>query len=375
MFDFPMEEASVWTSLYCLFVFLVILWINYYDAIKYPFVKRVSLKKKKWVYIFIAFFFITHCMHGDFFHFMESIRNYTYISGYHHYGEEIYQIIAKFVDKNYFLFRTIVWGGSFVLFCWTSRRFNVPVYYVAVFLFATQSITFAYARATAAMAVYFFGFSFLCKPLKKSKWLGYIVSILIIYLSWSFHNSALIMLIMTAIIMLPLRKWNIIAIVCVMPVFCFLLKDYLFIFAEETSNEILSKKINTYTERELKNGIAAQIMNLFEYLSFYVPFIISSLQIFKKQIYPKVPLDIKNIYKVFFGLILVSSTFYLLGDTYVTFFYRILYMTMIPLSIIVVKLYQCGFMSRKQFYYCVIPGIINLILRYLYGIYLNSLDL
>ena len=375
MFDFPMKEASVWTSLYCLIVFLIILRTTYNDAIKYPFAKAISKRKEKWIYILIAFFFITHCLHGDFFHFMENVHEYVFISGYYNYGEEVYQIIAKVVDKNYFLFRTIVWGGALGLFCWTAKRFNVPVYYAVVFLFATHSITFAYARATAAMAVYFFGLSFLCKPLNKSKWLGYIIGILIIYSSWQFHNSALIMIVMTAMLLIPLHKWLIVAVLFIIPLLSVLLKEYLFLFAEETTSDILARKINSYSERDINRGIASQIISFFEYISFYIPFIICSIQMFKKQNYSKISSEIINLYKVLLGLTLVSYAFYFLGDTFVTFFYRILFMTMIPLSIIIVKLYCQGLMSQKQYHYCVIPGLVFLILRYLYDIYLNSLAL
>lgn len=375
MFDFPMKESSIWTSLYCFIFFLIILRSNYRNGLKEPFSRRINIAIRERAYILICFFFITHCLLGDFFHFMENVQEYIFIPGYYNYGEEIYQAIAKFVNKNYFLFRTIVWGGAFGLFCWTAKRLEVPIYYAVIFLFATHSIIFAYARATAAMAVYFFGLSFLIKPVTKSKWLGYVVGGFLIYSSCFFHNSALIMVIMTGIILVPLRKWNIIVIVLMIPFLSIFLKEYLFLFAQETTNETLAAKINNYSEREIENGISAIIIKLFEYLSFYLPFIISSLCIFKKREELVIPSYIYNLYKVTFGLILVCTTFYFLGESFITFFYRILFMTMIPLSLIVVKLYQQGLMTLKQYHYCVIPGFIFLLLRYLYDVYLNYLNL
>lgn len=374
MFDFPMKETNIWTSLYCLMFFLLIFKINFNVGLKKPFIRPISYTQQKWTFFLICFFFVTHCLHGDFFHFMQNVHEYIFIPGYYNYGEEIYQVIAKLVNKNYFLFRTIVWGGAFGLYCWTAKRFQIPVYYAAIFLFATHSITFAYARATAAMAVYFFGLSYFCEPLRKSKKLGYLIGSLVVYLSWEFHNSAIIMIVMTGMIFLPLRKWNIIILILIIPLFSILLRDFLFLFAQETTNETLANRINVYYEREIVSGIASNIISLFENLSFYIPFLLSTKCILKRSKL-KTTSSILYLYKVTFGLFLISTTFYFLGESFITFFYRILFMSMIPLSLIVVKLYKEGLMTLKQFHYCVIPGFIFLILRYLYDFYLNYLNL
>lgn len=190
MFDFPIKEPTVGTSIYCLFFYLAILLANYKYGLKSPFTRSVSSSRIKWTLFFIGLFFITHCLKGDFFHMMEHVYDYSAISGAYNFGEEIYPQIGLFVGKNYLLFRTIVWGGAFALFCLTAKRMNVPVYYAAVLLLATHSVIFCYARATAAMAVYFFGLSFLCSPLKGKTWLSYIIGVFIIILSTEFHRSS-----------------------------------------------------------------------------------------------------------------------------------------------------------------------------------------
>ena len=373
MFDFPMKEASIWTYLYCFIFFLIILWDNFRDGLKEPFVRRINVAKQKRAYILICFFFITHCLRGDFFHYMEYVYDYNFIPGYYNFGEEIYQLIARYVDKNYFLFRTVVWGGGFVLFCWTAKRLEIPIYYAVIFLFATHSITFAYARVTVAMAVYFFGLSFLIKPFGKSKWLGYIIGVFFIYYSWDFHSSAIIMVIMTGMIFFPLRRWNMIAIIFMIPLFCILLKEYLFLFAERTTNEAVAARIAIYSERKIEYGLSGIIIDLFEYSSFYVPFITCSLCIFQKN--QSVILSyIYNLYKITFGLILACTTFYFLGESFITFFYRILFMTMIPLSLIVIKLHQQNIMSLRLFRWSYMPGIAFLFTRYLYDIYVSYLN-
>jgi hypothetical protein len=193
MLDFPFTEASVGTSLYCLLYYIVLLIYNYEDGL-HPYTYEISLRKEKLTLFFIALFVITHCYKGDFFHLMHHVHDYSSIPGSYNFGEEIYHKIGLLVGRNYLLFRTIVWGGAFTLFCLTAKRMEVSVYYTAVLLIATHPIIFSYARVTAAMAIYFFGLSFLCSP-RGNNFISYILGALIICLSLNFHNSAIIMVI------------------------------------------------------------------------------------------------------------------------------------------------------------------------------------
>lgn len=374
MFDFPFKEASVLTSVYCLVYYLILVRSNYRDGLLEPFAYEISLKKEVLALFFIGFFIVTHCYNGDFFHFMHTVYDYSDIPGAYNYGEEIYHKIGFFVEKNYFLFRTIVWGGAFCLFCLTAKRMNVSVYYAAVLLIATHPITFSYARATAAMAVYFFGLSFLCSPL-RNKWISYILGTLIIYYSWKFHNSAIIMMIMTTMILLPIRRWSIILLVIVLFIFSDAFNELLMEIAmSDNIDEVLSNKINSYSQRGVKYGLAGIINKILEYASFYIPFIITTINIFSDDNYEYIPNGIYRMYKVACGLVLSSLLFWFLGPLYVTFVYRVLFMSMIPITIVIVYLYQADLMSNSHYRWCVFVGIIYSVFRYIYGIYLTSLN-
>ena len=108
-FDFPMEEPSIWTALYCLVLYLVLLFSNYRTGLSKLYYSYPTEKKEKLSVVFIGFFCITACLNGDFFHFMEFVHNYVYVGGFHNYGEPVYQAIGYFVSNNYLLFRTIVY--------------------------------------------------------------------------------------------------------------------------------------------------------------------------------------------------------------------------------------------------------------------------
>ena len=373
MFDFPFTEASIGTSVYCLVFYLLLVLLNYRDCLYEPFEYEVSLKKEKLTLFLIGVFFITHCYKGDFFHMMQCVHEYISIPGYYNYGEDIYHKITLLVNKNYFLFRTIVWGGAFCLFCLTAKRMNVSVYCAAVLLIATHAITFGYARATAAMAVYFWGFSFICSPF-KNKWISYIIGILIICLSLKFHNSAIIMLIMSVMIFLPINKWSIIFIVILFFVLSTVFKDLLMYTAmSDNFDTTIANKIDFYSNRVVFYGPSGIINKTLEYSSFYIPFIVVTLNIFNDGKIEIIPDCIYRMYKVACGFVLASLLFYFLGPSYITFVYRVLFMSMIPLTIVVVYLYQENLMSYSHYKWCVFPGVMYSIVLYLYTIYLTFL--
>lgn len=374
MFDFPFNEASVVTSIYCFVYYLILVYSNYQDGLLEPFTYEISLKKEVLTLFFTGLFIITHCLEGDFFHLMHHINDYSFIPGSYNFGEEIYHKIAFCVEKNYFLFRVIVWGGAFCLFCLTAKRMTVSVYYSVVLLIATHIITFCYARATAAMAVYFFGLSFFCSPL-RNKLISYIIGVLIISFSLKFHNSAIIMLVMTMMFFFPIRIWSIILVIIVFFLCSNIFKDLLMeIVLSENTDSIIANKIDMYSQRQIKHGLSGIINRILQYASFYIPFIISTINIFRDDNFDFIPTSILRMYKVASGLVLLSLLFYFLGPSFVTFVYRVLFMSMIPITIVVVYLYQSDLMSNSHYRWCVFSGIIYSVDMYLYVTYVTSLS-
>lgn len=369
MFDFPIKESTIGTSLFCLFFYLALLLTNYRYGLKYPFCRQISDSKRKWTLFLIAFFFVFHCLQGDFFHMMQHVADYSPIPGAWNFGEEIYHKIAFAVNKNYILFRLIIWGGAFLLFCLTSKRMNIPVYYSAVLLLATHSIIFAYARVTAAMAMYFWGLSFLCRPY-KIRWLSYVIGILIIIFSLEFHRSAILMAVMTPMLFVPIRKWSIVLLLILLPALSVAFSDILFeISMSEGIDDMLAQKVQYYSDMEKAYGISGILISFLQYVSFYVPFVLVTMCIFSKNTVGKVPIELLRMYKVTFGLVTFSVLFFIIGGAHSTFVYRVLFMSMIPLTLIVVGLHQYNLMSRKFFSWCVISGISFMTVKYIYTVY------
>lgn len=376
-FDFPMTMSSIWTESYCLLLYLIILCRNWKSAVIYPFTIKLCVIRRNITVLFIGFALVTFCTLGDFYHLMSHLNARGFTLDATEFGvESIYGIIGKTVGSNYLLFRSIVFGGAFFLYCKTAKRFGVDSYYAAVYIYVTHVILFSYARATLAMAIYFYGLSFLCVPRQNYKACGFIFSLFLIASCKEFHSSALIMIISTLSLFFPYRKWIIISLIVLTPILIKVFESQIGnILLSNQSDDYLMSKVVRYVGREQSIGIARIVIDTFSYASFYIPLLFSTIVIFFRNKANCIPVSIFRLYKVTFSLMYVSFLFYLLGEFYFTFFYRILYMSMIPLSIIVLKLHQEGYMSRKMFVYSMIPGIPYMIIRTLYCIYLGNLGI
>lgn len=373
--DFPFTESSIWTGLYCLFFYLFILILNYrrgvvnYGKISATHSFRVIML------LLVCFFIITHCLKGDFFHLMEKVHDYVLIEGYYNYGEAVYPIIGDFVNNNYFLFRVIVWGGSFVLFLITSKRLDIDPYNAAMMLIMAHSIAFSYARASAAMALYFFGLSFLIKP-AKHKLIGFIIGILLIVASVAFHRSALIMVLMTILLFVPINRWTITVFIVGFFILSGVFKEYFEIIAYSADiDDTVADKLQRYSERTINSGIASRMSSLFDYASFLIPSYISLVIILLNKKGRNIPIYYKKLNIISLGLVAVSVMFYFWGSSFVTFFYRILYMSMIPLTLSVCYMWNNRLITKKQMLICFLPGVFYNLFQYLYSVYLANMGI
>lgn len=371
LFDFPMTSPSIFTGLYCLAFYFLLFYANYVRGFKKSLKYHVPTDVSTTAIFLIGFFMVTNCANGDFYHMMTYVHEYDYSPGAHNYGEKVYHIIGWLVGSNYLLFRIIVWGGAYLLFCLTAKRLDIKIFFVVFFLLSTYSLTFSYARATASFAIYYYGLSYLIKPLENKR-LSYIIGLTIIPLSVFFHTSALLLVAVTVAILVPFRKWIVILTVIMIPVITIAMRQIFdMMLLSENTDEYLAGKLQGYSEREVERGPARYLLNTFSYLSLYVPIVFSMITIFIKNSYKNISKDLMNLYKVAFCLTIAATSFVFMGSNYVTFFVRILNMTMIPNTLIVTKLFRYKKMTPGMFHLCFLIGAGSQILRYLYNLYLT----
>ncbi len=377
MWDFPYEMPNLITSLvpFLMYVIVLFVWQKKLITTRGVIGMHVSDINRKIWFVILILFVACFSVDGDFFSFQKIVRYYT-VGGYN-YGEKVYHIITLLVDQNYFIFRNIVWGGALCIYALAAWRFNIPVFKAILYVFLGFAVIFCYARVTLCMAICFFALSFFCVPIKLNRYVGYVIGALLFYCSTFFHSTSYIMIALSAIIFVPINKKTIALFLMFFPIILSIAQNtFLDIAAmgESIENEELANRLqrgaSNINEDELLNinNPGVFLHTLLEYVSFYVPaFIVSKICL--SSLRKKLPLHIYRLFKVMLAFIMASTVLFFFKTGSITYYYRVLFMSMLPLSMLIIYLYDNGLMTPKQFKLCLYSGISFNSIRILYGIY------
>lgn len=354
MFDFSWSEHTLGNVLFCT-IFYVSFVTLYYGR----YVNKALLQETKTNYTLMLgalLLIITACIDTDWFHYRDMVHEYDLSYGTLNYGEPVYRGIVKLVDKNYLLFRIIVWGSAFVMALTAFRRFDINVNTAVFFLIAVFLIKFNYGRATLGMASYYLGLSFLIIPLKQSRFISLLLAAVFLLGAYEFHHSMLLLIVLTPMVLVPIDKPVVVVIAIVaLPVIASFINSNLFLI-DRLENEYISDKMGNYLERE---GGAANIFGIIQsimsYGAFIAPILIDSVAISRNR--KMIHTSVLKIYRIAISIALVAVSFLLMNLDSSLFVYRILYMSFIPLSIITVYLFEHHFLSKKNYTFIVLWGI------------------
>lgn len=325
--------------------------------------------------LFLGLLLSLLCIDGDFFHMISVIQNYSFNGGYN-YGEPVYGDIAYFVDRNYILFRIVVWGSAFSFFLLTAKRFDISIYQAGVYLFMAFSYIFCYARVSLGMALFYYGISFFLKP-SNNKIIGYFFGTIMIYFSNMFHSSIVVLIAMSAIVFVPINKKILFVCLLLSPIILSLLQDLFLTIAsnaDEMENTGQASRISRYSQEE-NTGTIINFSNpgvafhtLLMYCSFYIPLFNIIKTMFKTRLI-KDPLWSSKICKLCIAIVYLSSIFIFMSIGSRVLFYRILFMSMFPICLLVLYLYNNGYFSKQEFRLCLYSGIAFNFVRIVYGFY------
>lgn len=365
-FDISSGAQPRYYIMYILVYFIVLL-------SKHNSINSIYIPHKKTTYgdiillIAVVFTSIVAFTRGDFFSYAEIVRfdfNTEHI-------EDFYRWLIDFVNHNYLLWRIVVWGGALLLLLITIKRLQLDVGFTFLVFFLGYIQVFNYARVSLACAVYFWGLSFLIKPL-RSKILSYIIAASSIWCCQYFHTSVYALMGITVFLFVPLNKRTIPILLLVAVIF--MRASYsLFLNYMSFSDETYAEKFmqyEEYSERGFLAGISGFLTNVLEYGSILVPFIIVTKNVYYKN--EIVTTSIKGLQRILFGIVFVALTFVFMADT-IVYFYRILNMAIIPLSIMISYLYTNAIMSNKELKICVYWFVANQLFFNLYSVYLQLL--
>lgn len=369
MIDLRWTELSFGLSLLFNFSFILYIVLFFRNSVFKPSLKRKKINYWQILFSLYLIIFVSTSSSSDWYHYQDMVWNYNYNNATMNYGEPIYKYIISFVDKNYFLFRIVVWGGAFLLSCLSFKRFGIRINTAVFFLIAVFLVRYNYTRATFAMAFFFLGFSIMIIPFKRYKVVSFILALLLFYCAYELHRSMLPVLLLTIAAFLPFEKpYIVIPSMIALPILSTIL-SLQFSVIDSMVDDDVADKLNKYLERDTGTatfyGVIAEIIM---YSTFLIPFIIDSVVVLKNR-KRNIITPIKRLYSLTVTITLFATLFLFMGLLSTVFTYRYLFMTSIPLTILTVYFFQHKLMSERLFRIIILCGAFSNLYFLLYGLY------
>lgn len=155
------------------------------QALKTPYI--IKPKQKIMSIILILFIYLFSFYALDYLGYMIMVENYS------SHFEDIYLDIIDMVSGDYLLFRLIVFGSAYLLTLFAFKRLDKE-FDLTFLVFVMTSVTvLAYGRFTLALALSFWGYSFIVKTFRP-RILSIAMGIALMIFSLRFHNSVLILM-------------------------------------------------------------------------------------------------------------------------------------------------------------------------------------
>lgn len=365
MFSLSSTEPTKVAIVYCTLLYFLMLFYYWKKCITYG-----NLLKGKTSLIFVvlvSLFSITSFYNGDFFHYKSFLDSFDGLGSIGF--EDFYQYLILYTDKNYLIFRTVVFGGSIIIAYLVMDLLGVTAVTALFFLFAVFITDFDYSRASLAMSVYYLGLALIL--IKRNVFLS-ILGVGIILLSYQFHRSALIMIVMTIAIFVPINRNTIIPLILIYVFGYSYLKEYYYSFINDMIDSEytdLAIKVEVYANaerNELKGNFLGRFMYIWQFLIYYLIFIYDTKCIFFNKKNQFVVSEIKKLYRVCFALIAFSTFMLFINSGDLSLFYRFLYMTIIPLSVMSTYLFSHQIMSKKAYIIQILFGAVYLSIGFIH---------
>lgn len=381
------QGATFAQCLYCFVLYCFLLLFSLRGNVSNLYLKKDFIGGRRFLFCGLLLFALTAFIGGDFFHYHELMSEYRgQVFGDQEIGlEAFYQYLISYIDGNYFLFRLVVWGGSLILIQYAIRLFGANMYHTLFLILAGFIITFSYARATLAMAVLSIGIAFICIASEeniKKRVLYTIIGFVIMACSVNFHRSMLPVVILAAgWILMPWKKQIAKYSLLLFPIFVLICSimlekafEELFMVANTMEDETGTfHRAEYYAEQEAAiSNINGYIRLAFHYAAFYLPFLIIGNITRSKEILDKMDNRSIWLYQIIYLIFIFATAFIFLDFESSVLFDRYLYMSFIPMSILIAYLKDSGVLAIKQYYWIVICFILcNLfqLFAYVYSVY------
>ena len=282
---------------------------------------------------------------------------------YFNFAEDFYDGLKEFRDYlylplsyislgSYVIFRLFIWGLALLLYYKTSNRFKIkPNISIFVFIFFFL-LTFSYARVSLGMASYFYGLSFILIHRKESLSYRLLCAISLFIFALMAHRSIIFLIVLTPLCFIRVSKFTIIISLTLIPILIYSLNYIIGIVigGALSSDSGVSKAATQYASYvdEQEMNWKYKLVTYTHYIGFYFGLISVLYKIYfckLKYMVPKVILQLVPLIIIvqLISFCLINATafgLWIIG-------YRFLYMTGIPLCLIIGRMYQDQILNKK----------------------------
>lgn len=367
VYNFDGESIPAWVQL--------LFWLLYMVIFVYAFKKTVlSWNRNKrynditWLFIvYFILYAIFYCVNDDYFQY----RYWLYGFDFSYWGKEMFYVYAILFSRRlpfeyqFEVFRLIVWGGAFSIAYYIYRMYRGLLLpgLTLLLLFVFYSSAFCYGRASLAMAVYFLGIALYLGLGNKGVFLK-ILGVVIAIFSYSFHHEMLVGIALLPCLFIKFEKRSMSYFSLLGLVIAMIALTYLSSYAQYLDslfdNDELSSKVENFAEKE--QG-AFRLSTLIKYLDYFYPFFLITKHFWNR----KVPYFIAGMYRITYGILMVSFAFMVVLGSRSVFSYRIMYITMIPLALLISYGYYNKFFTKNQFLIMMLFALLTNSIRFING--------
>ena len=209
------------------------------------------------------------------------------------------------------------------------------------------------------MAVYFLGIAlYLNYKGIFLRSLGIIVAIL----SFFFHHEMLVGIALLPCLFVPFERKKMFYLFVLGLIVAIIALSYLSSYMQYLDfifdNDDLSTKVEQFSEQGERTF---RLSTLIKYLNFFYPFCLITKYFWKK----KIPHSFIGMYRVTYGLLITSVAFMIVLGLRSVFSYRVLYISMIPLTLLIAFGYRHRCFTQRQFLIMMILALLSNSIRFI----------
>lgn len=316
---------------------------------------RIQSKYNTLIGILIILFCVFAFYDSDWFSYLAIFKNYDYFSTdsfeftFEHlfakegnsHMETIYNLFVNFSYGNYLVFRLYIWGLACVLLAFTAKRLEVGTSAFYIIFSTCFLLVFCYGRVSLAYSLAFLGFSFIVKPTSR-RLFSMIIGFFLMLISMVFHKTALFMIPVIFLSLLPFNKKTITFYILLSIPLVFLLNslpNYINMLDAEDNLAMSNLQIQVESTKgvSFSGSIIRNIISKYlVYLPYYI-FFFGIIHRAKNGSLQVLPHAVRCMASAACWIIFISSIL-LLVNQYMMFYRSILY-AIIPMSITLASLY------------------------------------